>query len=187
MEVCMLNRIVPVFLSICLICGCCPANKKSPSAVTIDNIEITSDEYQDAFKNSPYAASGSPEAKKEFLNNFITRMLILREAERTGTDKDPEFLKSVQLFWQQSLIKLMIDKKIKALAGHIGVSDAEVKDYYSAGKDSEFKGTELPAVYDRIKWIIFNKKQSALLDDWINSLRGEAKIIVNKSSLGTGG
>ena len=94
------KKTIIIFLSLFLLFGCAPSNKKPPAAIKIDNIDITSAEYQDAFNSSPYASSNTPDNQKEFLNNFITRMLILREAERTGMDKDPEFLKSVQLFWQ---------------------------------------------------------------------------------------
>lgn len=180
------KKMLLIFLSLSLLYGCAPANKKPPAAIKIDNIDITAAEYQDAFRNSPYASSGAPDAQKEFLNNFITRMLILREAERTGMDKDPEFLNNVQFFWQQSLIKLVLDKKIKELALHINVSDGEVKDYYQANKETEFKGQDLTAVYDQIKWLILNRKQKALLDDWVNSLHSGSKISVNKSLLKIG-
>ncbi|MDD5427630.1 MAG: hypothetical protein PHI58_00115 [Candidatus Omnitrophica bacterium] len=175
----MLTRIIPIFVSICLICGCGVSKKEPPAALKIDNINITTAEFDDAFKNSPYGSSDTPEMRKEFLNNFVIRMLILREAERTGMDKNPEFLKNVQFFWQQSLIKMMLDKKIKELASHINVTDAEVTDYYQANKDTEFVSRELPAVYEQIKWIILNKKQKALLDDWANSLRTQSDIDIN--------
>lgn len=181
----MLPRLIPVFISICLLCGCGQKDEK-PAAIKIDNIRITSGEYSEAFRNSPYASSDTPEARKEFLDNFITRMLILREAERTGMDKDPEFLKNVQFFWQQSLIKMVLDSKIKELASHVRVAESEVKNYYDANKDTEFKGQEMSAVYDRIKWMILNQKQKALMDDWVNSLKAESKITVNNDLLKTG-
>lgn len=175
----MLTRIIPIFVSICLLCGCDTA-KKPPAAVKIDNINVTAAEYDEAFSNSPYAASdNTAEARKEFLNNFITRMLILREAERTGEDKNPEFLKNVQFFWQQSLIKMVLDRKIKEFSLHINVDDREVRDYYQANKDTEFAGKDLSAVYDQIKWLIMNKKQKALLDDWVSSLHGGSKIDID--------
>ena len=181
----MRTRIFLIFVSICLICGCGHADKKPPAAIKIGDINITADEYRDAFKNSPYFSIGTPESKKEFLDNFIARMLILREADRTGMDKNPEFLKSVQLFWQQSLIKMMVDRKIKEISVHIRINESEIKDYYQANKDTEFKGQEMPAVYDQIKWVLFNKKQKALLDEWLDSLRARSKVSVNNKLLKT--
>jgi hypothetical protein len=152
---------------------------KSPTVIKIDNIVITSNEYDEAVKESQYASSDTLEARKEFLEHYLTKLLILREAERVGADKDPEFLKNVQLFWQQSLVKMMLDRKIKEIVSHVGVDDSEIKDYYFANKNSEFKDRELPAVYDDIKWMILNKKQSALLEDWLGSLRQASKIDIN--------
>lgn len=184
----MLTRILPIFVSICLTCGCsCPRDRSAPAAIKIDNISITADEYAEAFKNSAYAATDTPEARKEFLDNFVTRILILREAERTGMDKDPEFLKNVQFFWQQSLIKMALDKKIKELALHINVTDKEVRDYYEAGKDTEFAGRDLAGAYNDIKWSIINSKQKALLDDWIASIHKASKIDIDRKLLKTGG
>ena len=170
------SRIIPIFLSICLLCGCGRATDKKSPSIKIDNIKISANDYEDAFQNSSFAASDTPESRKEFLDTFISRMLILRQAQRTGMDKDPEFLKSVERFWQQSLVKMVLDKKIKELSSHVRVDDTEVKSYYQANKNSEFAGQELSVVYDKIKWTILNKKQQALLNDWLDSLRVNTKI-----------
>jgi len=47
-----------------------------------------------------------------------------------GLDKDPMFLQSLQLFWEQSLMKMVIGRKINESTLVIRVSDNELKDYY---------------------------------------------------------
>ena len=40
-------------------------------------------------------------------------MMVLQEAVSEGLDKDPQFLKEVEHFWQQALAKLVMEKKTK--------------------------------------------------------------------------
>jgi len=158
-------------------------NKKKP-AIKIGPIEITAQEFNDAFNSSPFARSEDVSAKKKFLENFISRKLILKEAEEEGLDKNPEFLKDVQLFWEQSLLKLMLSRKIKELSSKIKVQEDEIKNYYSAHKNKEFAGKNFAEVYDQIKWLLFNQKQQRALEKWIESLKEKTKINIDYSALG---
>ena len=49
----------------------------------------------------------------EFLKNMITQKLILLDAERRGLDRDPQFLKMIENFWQQSLLTFALQEKTK--------------------------------------------------------------------------
>ena len=166
-----------LFLSL-LFVGC---TSKKNVAIKIGKIEITKEEFDDAFSNSSYAKQGK--SKEEFLENFISRKLILKEAERLGLDKDPKFLKNIQLFWEQSLLKMTLSRKIKELSFGIHVSDKEVRDYYLTHQD-DFKDKKLEEVYDRIKWILFAQKQRQAIQDWINSLKEKTPIYVDYKALG---
>jgi hypothetical protein len=66
--------------------------KKDENAVVIGKIKISAGEVKDALEKSNYAGE-SKEAEKEFLESFIDRKLILKEAEREGLGRVPEFLK----------------------------------------------------------------------------------------------
>ena len=172
------KKTILVFLSLFLLYGC-ESSKTPPVAIKIDKIKITTEEFEDAFKNSPYATENSEASRKEFLNNYVTRLLILKEAEKVGLDKEPSFLKNVQFFWQQSLIKMMLDRKIKELSTRTGVTESEIKTYYDSHKESEFKDKDLPSVYDRIKWLLLNDKQKRSMDAWLNSVRGASRVSID--------
>jgi len=157
----------------------CGQSKKPPAAIKIGKADISANEFDTAFKNSSFSTADTPASRKDFLDNFIMRRLIVLEAKDAGLDKDPEFMKNAEFFWQQSLVKMMVDKKIKELSSKIRVNDSDVKNYYEIYKDAEFTGAPLAQVYDRIKWIILNKKQKEAMDMWLNSLKSKSKVNIN--------
>ena len=113
------------------ICGCA---KKEKEVIKINDIEITREEFEAAFKSSSLADEGEAK-RKEFLDIFISRKLMLVEAQRLGLDKDPKFLQNVQLFWEQSLLKLVLEKKMNELSLVINVDNKEVIDFYDKLKE----------------------------------------------------
>lgn len=158
---------------------------KDKTVMKIDGIEINLKEFNNAFQASRFALQGEG-AKEDFLDTYISRKLILKEAERLGLDKDPEFLRDVQLFWEQSLLKRILARKLNELSLNIRVEDKEVRDYYQDKKDEEFIGKELDQVYDQIKFFLFKEKQGQIIKDWTDSLRQKAKVKIDYSALGFG-
>ena len=171
-----------VTMFIFLFLGKGAAGKDRP-AIKIGRITVSAGEFDKAFKSSSFFREGKS-SRKEFLDSFISRKLILREAEREGLNKDSEFLEDIQLFWEQSLLKLAISKKMNELSCSIKVNDKEIEDYYNEHKDRDFSNKKLNDVYGRIKLILFKKKQGKALQDWVNSLRENTKIKIDYKSLG---
>jgi peptidyl-prolyl cis-trans isomerase C len=165
--------------------GCAkrPSENK-PILASINDYTITKDEFEEKFRNSPYATSDSAESRAAFLNNLINRKLVLQDAHKKGLDADPAFLKSVESFWEQSLLKLTLNKKSQEVAASTQVSDAEVREAYDAmAKDSTAKQPPYEEIYAQLKRDIMRHKESKTMNDWIISLRKEAAIKVNKTLL----
>ena len=66
-----------------------------------------------------------------FLDNLITRKLILQEAQKMGLDRKKEFLKAIENFWEKSLLKIMVDEKTDEIFTDITVTDEEVEESYA--------------------------------------------------------
>ncbi|MCX5708007.1 MAG: hypothetical protein NTY14_03380 [Candidatus Omnitrophica bacterium] len=109
-----------------LVGGCA---KKEKPAITIGPITLTAEEFESAYQKAKGPAARMA-GRKEFLDVLITRKLVLQEAEILGLDKDPQFLESLQLFWEQSLLKLVLARKLNELSLICKVSDKEISDYY---------------------------------------------------------
>jgi hypothetical protein len=156
---------------------------KDEAAITIDHIRISAEEFEAAFQASRFAPMGQ-EGRKAFLENYISLKLMLKEAEETGLDKDPQLLADVQSFWEKALFRLALARKSQSLASGVSVSEQEVLGYYQQNLQSHFAGKGLPEVYEQIKWRLLQEKQIQVIAAWTGALKAKAKIKIDSASLG---
>ena len=108
------------------------------------DVVATINGYQ--LERSELAAAGGGEEgdhqMEDILNSAITRELLIQEAQRQKIDKEDAFRKSLKDFYEQSLLKILMDRKYAALK--VTVGDEEIDRYLSLfGKTIRF--TRLPA------------------------------------------
>ena len=155
--------------------------KKEDYLVKINNYIITEQEFESEFKDSAYAKSDNLESRKEFLSGFIKRKLILQDAQRSGLDKDKKFLKMIEKFWEQSLLKLAIDDKVQKNIGSYSVSDRTVQEEYNKLQQNGKADKPYEQMYNQIKWSLMRSKESQAIDKWITGLYKNAHIEANSS------
>ncbi|MBI3991296.1 MAG: hypothetical protein HY350_04010 [Candidatus Omnitrophica bacterium] len=169
-----------VFLSILtFLAGCNPAPQNKQILAKINNYEITLDEFDEEFKGSGYDRNGTLDTQKDFLNNLINRKLILQDAQKKGLDKDKGFLRMIERFWEQSLLKLAIDKKTRETAGSALVTDKEIEDAYNNLVKEGKADKAYDQMYQQIKWEITRSKETKALNEWVAQLHKKADIKVN--------
>ena len=176
-----MKKISALVLIIFLLSGCGWFKKEKP-VIKIGEIEITLEEFNKAFESSRFFKEGHIK-RKEFLKEFINRKLLLKEAERLGLDKDPQFLDEIQRFWEQALLKRILSKKLREISSQVKVTEKEIKEYYSTHKE-KFPEKDISQVYDQIKWLIFSQKRREALEEWIDSLKKSTNIKIDYKSLG---
>ncbi len=159
--------------------GCRPAEE---AVLKINSIGITKQEFEEAFQRSRYVYMGES-GRKQFLDNYINMKLILKEAEEMGLDKEHEFLRDIQFFWEQSLLKEAIAVKTNELTSQVRVSDAEIQKYFEDHR-SDFGEQQLAQVYDQVRWLVLKIKQSGVVSEWTDTLRSQADIKVDWAALG---
>jgi len=146
-----MKRYLIIFLGILLISGCkCQAKDKQVLA-RINNYEITKQEFEEEFKNSGFSVSDTEESRKSFLDNLINRKLILQEAQRQGLDNDSAFLKSIERFWEQSLLKVMLDKKSKDISMLKDAGKKEIEGAYDGWLEGLRKDSDIKIDYNLLK------------------------------------
>jgi peptidyl-prolyl cis-trans isomerase C len=171
---------IALFLLIFIIFYGCGSKQKQKNIVArVNNYEITLGEFEEEFENSIYGQQDTSEARQQFLDNLINRKLILQDAQRKGLDKDKEFLKMIERFWEQSLLKLALDKKSKEIAGSTLVSDKEIREVYDRMISEGKTDKSYEQMYHQIKWEITKLKETQLMNKWLEDLREEAKIKIN--------
>lgn len=146
-----MRRYLIIILAVLMIAGCkCPPKDKQILA-RINNYEITKDEFEEEFRDSVFSVSDTEESRKSFMDNLINRKLVLQEAERQGVDKDKAFLKSIERFWEQSLLKVMLDKKSKDISMLKDAGKIEVEDAYNGWIEGLRKNSDIKVDYSLLK------------------------------------
>ncbi|MCX5657778.1 MAG: hypothetical protein NTZ48_06100, partial [Candidatus Omnitrophica bacterium] len=122
--------------------------------------------------------------KARLMEDLINRKLILQEAERLGLSNDKEFLKSIERFYEQSLLKIVIDKMSNKFSSDVKVLDNEVEAFYNDLKQKGLIQKPLAEAYKEIKWQLMRRKQVAAFEKWGEELHKKAKIEIDKKALG---
>jgi PBP1b-binding outer membrane lipoprotein LpoB len=175
-----------ILLTALFIFGCAGKPKDKKVLVKVNNYEITPEEFEEEFKESAYARNDTLESRKEFLNLLVNRKLILQDAQSKNLDKDRDFLKMIEKFWEQSLLKLALDKKSKEIAGLAQVSDKAIEEAYQKMLKEGKTDKTYEQMYNQIKWEIIREKETQLMDEWIERLREKSNIKVNYELLKQG-
>ena len=99
-----------------------PKVEISKPAVTINDRIITESELQEMMKTKPYYMT-----RDEFIDSVITQQLLIQEAIRQEINKEEPFRKSVENYYEQSLIKILLDRKLNSL--QVEATDKEIEEY----------------------------------------------------------
>jgi len=90
-----------------LICGCGKARERGNKVIArINNYTMTDEDFRDAMSRT----LGS--TKEAILDELITKNILVQEAQRENFDKDKAFMKEIESYWEQALLKLLIKKKM---------------------------------------------------------------------------
>ncbi len=171
-----------IFLAIS---GCAKKGDLVKPAIKINNFKMTAGEFEELFKEAPASIVGSDNnPKARLLEDLINRKLILQEAERLGLNSDKEFLRSIERFYEQSLLKIVIDKKSNEFSSNVTVPDSEIETYYNDLKQKGIIQKPLVEAYKEVKWQLMRRKQVAAFEKWGEELHKKAKIEIDKKALG---
>jgi len=178
-----MKKILLVTLLAFLSLGCSKQCPTKEILARVNNYEITKQEFLEEFKQSDMSRTDSAQARKEFLPVLINRILILQDAQKNNLDKDRNFLKMVQRFWEQSLLKVAIDKKTKQIAGSVVVNDKAIEVAYKNLVKEGKTDKPYESMYNQLKWEITKLKETEALNNWLSGLKNKATITVNQDLL----
>ncbi len=161
-------------------CGRSPGGK-SPVVARVNDYVITADEFREEFLASPYAQQQDAGAQEEFLRVLIERKLILQDAESRGFDREPGFLKAVERFWEQTLLKVATERKEKEFTA--AVAPEVLRERYERLRAEGKTDRPFEEVKERLAWEAENARRSQLMNEWIEQLRSRARIEVKRENI----
>jgi len=111
---------------------------------------------------------------KEIVDSIIINELLLQEAQRLNIDKEPNFRLSIQNYYEQSLIKTLIDRQFSDLK--IMVTDQEIDRYISNyGKIFTYTRFSEKKLDDSLKKQQQRSVHFAELSDFLKMMLGDLK------------
>jgi hypothetical protein len=121
--------------------------------------------------------------KKEYLNRIIQKQILIQEAKRLNFDQKPKFIRTIERYWEATLIRDLMENKGHEIEKETIVTQEEVQRYYN---EMEKKGTvlqPLPEIDQDLIKQIREEKKTAMFQKWIEELKREARIHTNEELL----
>ena len=179
-----INIFLTAFLSLTLF-GCQPHKiTDSSNILTIGNYELTQEEFEQRFSESSYALREDEEAREDFLQNFVNQRIMILEAQSQRLDKNKEFLQTIERYWEQALIKEVLETNADSILNSISVSDTEIQNYFKEAREGgAYPNTPLSDVKASIEIQLKREKQNRAITEWIDQLKNKYKISVNQDLL----
>ncbi|NTV29255.1 MAG: hypothetical protein HGA80_04150 [Candidatus Omnitrophica bacterium] len=177
-------KYLPAFILCLALMGCGKAEPPKQVVVVINDYEVSQEEFEQGFAQSPYAVrEDRGKARGEYLDNLINQKLILQDAQKKNMDKDREFLKSIERFWEQSLLTIAVGTKTREISGSLQVPPDQIQKLYQQMVKEGLTTKSFEEMYPQIKWQAAKQFEAQALALWMDGLRREAKVKINDSLL----
>ena len=82
---------------------------------------------EDEFKKMLHAKTSHVMSREQFIESVIDRQILIQEAIKMDMNKKESFRRSVENFYEQSLIKILLDRKWDSLV--VDVTNDEIAKY----------------------------------------------------------
>jgi peptidyl-prolyl cis-trans isomerase C len=134
-----------IFILVCLALLVFSCSKKDDGKVlvTIDGDKVTLEEFNKELDRIPANMKMlvlTESGKRSFLDRYVIKRLLLREAKKENIEKEKEFEDRLSEIREQLLIESLLKKKVSM---NINTTEEELKKYYEANKDKFKKSLEI--------------------------------------------
>lgn len=171
--------------------GCSPNSAEAVTekpAVVINQLKLTKEELKQELQTVPWSFHGpeqGADGEPEWLSRLIERELLVQEAQRLGLDRRADFMRTIERFWKEALIKLLLDRKMQEIADKIRSYEPEIEARYrqlqEESPDSSLEPVE--EMRDEIQRSLREEKAAQAMEEWVAGLRAKSKITVDSKIL----
>ncbi|MBU4376777.1 MAG: SurA N-terminal domain-containing protein [Candidatus Omnitrophica bacterium] len=128
-------RICLLILAIFFISGCAVKKGEERVLARINDYEMSVEDFN--YESSEVLRMGRmtgeiPITKKEMLDALITKEVLIQEAVKKGLDKEKAFMKTIELYWEQALLKNLLVNKSDEITQKTVVYEDDIKRYYDS-------------------------------------------------------
>lgn len=163
-----------------VVCSACSGKPDEASTVLalINGREITSGEFDLRWSQLPEFALktyAGLNGRRKFLDELITRELLLQEARKRGFDRDRALVEHVERFKERILLDQLIREEVDA---RITVTPEDMQAYYAANPGNFGASLSFEDAQDQVKEQLQVEKKRQRFDELVASLRAKAKLRV---------
>jgi hypothetical protein len=162
-------------------CGSGPGPEAKESVIQVNNWQISLAEFNDLLRFEIYADPEidlTRDSRSAFIDYLIQKELMIQEAARLKLDRKEAFVRTIQNYWESTLIRHLLDLKTEEFKKMILVTEEEIDDYYAENKDW-FDDVPPAEAREQISRSLTSRKLSAKMEEWTDSLRESAEIIID--------
>lgn len=116
----------------------------------------------------------TPEAKQDFLRQYIGMDLIAQSAIREGLDRDPDFQMRKEMLVKKLLMEKYIAEKILP---ELSMEPTDIRNYFEANKDAKYKGQKFENIVNQVAQDYQTEKSAAAYMDSVAELAKIENVI----------
>jgi len=170
---------IGILLASVALAGCSAGGGGDERVVAqVNDYKMTVEDLKYELKNVPYDDASLLETEKgrlDYINRLLEKEILLQEAQKKGLDREKEFMRSIENYWEQALLRLLLQKKSNEIPGLIHVYDNEIDEYYrETGEDLSRSD---------ISRIIRQKKETEAMNVWVQELKKHSRVKINEKVL----
>lgn len=148
----------------------------------VNNETITLKQFDSIFNTLPTSTRDYyKDDKPGFLEEIITRKLLLQESRRQKIQDTPEFASA----WQRNPDRrddIMITILLQGMINKVTLSEDELKSFFEKNKD-QLPDQNYESAKEQIRPMALEEKQQQLLDNFIKELKAKTPIVRNQKWL----
>lgn len=166
--------------------GCSRQPSDEEVVAVINDYQMTGEDFKDGAEIVAVyrpLESGSLDEKMQVLDTLIDKEILLQEAQSQNLHKDEKFLKTIENYWKQTLLRVLIENKMREISGKTRVYDDEIRDYYEKLSVAEPDTPPISEIRQEIERIIRQKKETEAMQRWQQKLKSQADITINEEVL----
>ena len=177
-----------LLLILCSFLFYCTQEKKAENKTLakINDYVLTLDEFQTQLAEEMRLDKDfklTNEAKKAFLDQLITKEILIQEAKRQNLDRKEKFIRAIERYWEATLIRDLMEVEGKKIAKRTVVSQEEIETRYNDMKKLDQNLPPIDSIRAEISKKIIEGKKRRLLEEWTDQLKKRAKIDINEKLL----
>jgi uncharacterized protein YceH (UPF0502 family) len=123
---------VPILATLLFSCGG-PKDDKGEEVASVNGSPVYMKDFMKEVRMATKRDPGmklTEERLEDILHTMVDRKLLIDEAVKKGLSEEERFLESIKSFWEQTLIRELIESKNREWADKLLVTDEEVKSRY---------------------------------------------------------